>query len=682
VSTKDDRRLRVGVDIGGTFTDLVVFDEADGGVRMAKAFSTPGELTRGIGAVLDEAAPSLEPAVRFVHGTTAGINAIVERKGARVGLLTTRGFRDTLEIMRINREHHYDLQWSKPVPLVPRRLRFEVDERVDYRGRVIAPLDEASVVRAVEAMRAEDVEAVAICFLFSFMNPDHERRAAEIVRREWPEVPVSVSFEILPEIREYERTSTVVIDAYVKPLLTSYFAELRDMLGGRGMASAPAIMGSAGGIVPVEEAAATPVKTIQSGPAGGIIGAAYLGRKIGRDRLIAIDVGGTSFEVGLIDGGEPGWTTSGAVEWGIPFKVPLVDVKSIGAGGGSIARVDSGGLLQVGPESAGADPGPACYGRGGTLPTLTDAYVATGVIDPAYFLGGAIELDAERARDAIAEHVGEPLGMSVHEAAHGILTVNRASMVGAMEEVSTQRGYDPRDYGLIAYGGAGPLVAAELAREMGMDEVIVPPFPGAFCAFGMLRADMRFDYVASYLARLDEIEPALLDRMAGRLAGRAAAALERTNHEGQRILTRTADLRYVGQNYEVTVPVPDGTIDAAAVAEVVRRFNDEHRRRFGHRKLDEPIEFVSLRLTGVGITEKPPATVPDSGRAAVPKGSREIVTASGERVDVPVYERDGLPIGEKLTGPLIVEEPDSTIVAGPDDTLGADQWGNLRLAIA
>ena len=678
----DVKRIRIGVDIGGTFTDLVVLDGGTNEIRMEKSLSTPGDLTRGVFAAVDGALDSLEGVARFVHGTTAGTNAVVERKGGNVALLTTKGFRDTLEIMRINRERHYDLQWSKPEPLVQRHMRFEVSERIDYRGRVVAPLDEAELTGVVGRIRDSGAEAIALCFLFSFMNPSHERRARELISQMWPEVSVSVSSEILPEIREYERTSTVVIDAYVKPLLGSYFDDLGEGLAKRGLSSSPVIMGSGGGIVPIEEAARVPVKTLQSGPAGGVIGAAYLGREIGEPRLIAIDVGGTSFEVSVIDGGQPTWTTEGSIEWGIPFKIPLVDVKSIGAGGGSIARVDLGGLLQVGPESAGAEPGPACYGKGGELPTLTDAYLVVRAISPDYFLGGKMKLHPEPAWNAIEKHVAGPLGITVEEAANGMIRVARSSMLGAMEVVSTQRGYDPREYALVCYGGAGPLVAVDLARDLHMTKVIVPRFPGAFSAFGMLIADVRFDFVQSYYRRIAEVDLRSLAEVADSLENQAREALTGVSYEGSSLIQRSADLRYVGQNYEVNVPVPVGPIDEASVQFIVQSFNDEHRRRFGHRKLDEPVEFVTLRVTGVGVTNKPSLSVPPASSAmATPKSSRRLVLQDGEIQDVSVFERDELPIGWSSVGPLIIEEQDSTVLCAPGDEISVDDFGNLVIQL-
>jgi N-methylhydantoinase A len=533
----------------------------------------------------------------------------------------------------------------------------------------------------VEQLRDASVEAVAICFLFSFMNPAHEERARDLISEWWPALPVSVSSEILPEIREYERTSTVVIDAYIKPLLSSYFSDLEGRLLDQGLGGSLSIMASGGGVLPIIEAATIPAKTLQSGPAGGVIGAAFLGRETGHEQLVAIDVGGTSFEVSVIDRGQPNWTTEGSIGWGMPFKVPLIDVRSIGAGGGSIATVDAGGLLQVGPESAGAVPGPVCYGRGGELPTVTDGFVATGAIDPGYFLGGRIRLDADRARDAIEKHIASPMGLSVDEAALGIITVAQASMIGAMQVVSTQRGYDPRDYALISYGGAGALVAVELARELAMRRVIVPRFPGAFCAFGMLCADMRFDYVRSYLHHADDVDLGVLADIMDDLEVQAVAALDRVGYEGERLLQRTADLRYLGQNFEVNVPVPSGDLDASALADVVAAFNEEHHRRYGHRKLDEPVQFVSLRVTGIGITDKPRFMPFTPTGQAEPKGTRERLLMDGTRAAVPIYERDTLPPGWEGSGPSVIEAPDTTILCGPDDVVRIDDVGNVVVEV-
>ena len=675
--------LRIGVDIGGTFTDLVTFDSTTGGLSMSKSFTTPADRTDGVMEVLVGDGVALEEVAQFVHGTTTATNAVVERKGGRVGLISTAGFRDTLEIMRINRERHYDLQWASPVPLVPRRLRFEATERIDYRGRVVTPLDTEALAATVAEMRAAAVESIAVCFLFSFMNPVHERKARDVIGRVWPEIPVSISSEILPEIREYERSSTVVIDAYVKPVMGAYFENLERRLASEGMSCGVTVISSGGGIVPVSEAKATPVRTLQSGPAGGVIGAAHLGAQSGYPNLLAIDVGGTSFEVSLIEGGVPSRTTEGFIEWGIPFKIPLVDVKSIGAGGGSIARIDPGGLIQVGPDSAGSEPGPVCYRKGGTLPTLTDAYVTIGLIDPAYFLGGRVPLDAGAAQEAISSQIADPTGMTVTEAALGIVRVAEASMVGAMRIVSTQRGYDPRDYAMIAYGGAGPVSAVELARDLGLGTVVVPRFPGAFCAFGGLCADIRFDFVRSYLRRMEELDLATLTELSGELISEGEAAMERIGVSSAPIMQFTADIRYSGQNFEVNVSFPPGPVTEATIDRVVHNFHAEHLRLFGHHKEDEALEFVSLRLAVIAATEKPEFTPPRPEGSPEPKGRRTLFSSSGRVIEAPVFDRSALGVGWTLPGALIIEEPDSTVVVrGINDSTAIDDLGNIVVSVA
>ena len=670
--TEEYEALQVGIDIGGTFTDLAVFDESTMSVSIDKSPTTPHDFAEGLFKVVDDIGVRLSDVTRFVHGTTIGTNAVIERRGAKVGLITTRGFRDTLEIMRIHREYHYDLQWSKPRSLVPRRLRFEVSERIDYRGRVVTPLNEDDVRRTVEQMQDAGVEAVAICFLFSFMNPVHELQAERLVAEIWEGIPISVSSRILPEIREYERTSTVVVDAYLKPLMRDYLVRVEGELVERGLGVPVTIMSASGGVLPAPQAAAVPVKTVHSGPAGGVIGTAYLGSALGERQLLAIDAGGTSFEVSVINDGEPISTTEGEVDWGIPFKIPLIDVKSIGAGGGSIARVDLGGLMQVGPESAGAVPGPACYDQGGDLPTLTDAFVTTGAIDADYFLGGKIRLSKSAAARAITTHVAKPMSVSPAEAALGMITVAQASMAGAMREVSTQRGYDPRDYTLVAYGGAGPLMACGLARGLAISRVVIPPFPGNFCAFGALCADVRFDFVRSYLRKLDEIDVETFTKLNRELQTEANDSLDEVDLGSNRFLQRTADLRYVGQNYEVNIPIPGETFTAETIGQIVRTFNDEHRRMYGHRKTDEPIEFVSLRVAAFGVTHKP--QFPQSPHASKPnpKGKRLLTTSETAQVEVEFYERIDLPGGWSKRGPFIIEEPDSTVLIGSDDICSVD----------
>ncbi len=675
--------LRAGVDIGGTFTDLVAFDSTTGELSMSKSFTTPADRTDGVLEVLAGGGVALGDVSQFVHGTTTATNAVVERKGGRVGLISTAGFRDTLEIMRINRERHYDLQWASPVPLVPRRLRFEATERVDYRGRVVTPLDTEALAETVATMRADAVESIAVCFLFSFMNPVHERQARDVISRLWPDVPISISSEILPEIREYERSSTVVIDAYVKPVMGAYFENLDMRLASGGMECGVTVISSGGGIVPVAEAKATPVRTLQSGPAGGVIGAAHLGAQSGYRNLLAIDVGGTSFEVSLIEDGVPSRTTEGFIEWGIPFKIPLVDVKSIGAGGGSIARIDPGGLIQVGPDSAGSEPGPVCYRKGGTLPTLTDAYVTIGLIDPAYFLGGRVQLDADAAREAISDQIADRVGMAVTEAALGIVRVAEASMVGAMRIVSTQRGYDPRDYAMIVYGGAGPVSAVELARELGVGTVLVPRFPGAFCAFGGLCADIRFDFVRSYLRRMEELDLGTLTALSEELLVEGEAAMTRIGVTTVPMMQFTADVRYSGQNFEVNVPFPSGPVTEATITEVVDSFHAEHLRLFGHHKEDEALEFVSLRLAVISATEKPVFTPPRPQGSPEAKGRRSLFSTSGQIVEAPVFDRSALDVGWTHPGALIIEEPDSTVVVrGTNDSTAIDDLGNIVINVA
>ncbi len=675
---------RVGVDIGGTFTDMVVLDERTGELSIAKSPTTPRAPIEGVLNAIRKLEIDPREVAYFVHGTTAATNAVVQRRGAKVGLITTHGFRDTLEIMRCHREFHYDLQWVKPKPLVPRRLRVEVPERIDYKGRVIRPLDEGSARAAVRKLRAHGVEAVAVCFLFSFVNPAHERRMKEIIREEWPEVYVSTSSEILPEVREYERTSTVVIDAYVKPLINHYFNSLERGLDEMGFRSDLMIMTSGGGVVTSAAAKEMPVYTLSSGPAGGVIGSVYLGQAIKERNLISMDMGGTSFDVSLVDGGQPRHTTEGEIEWGVPFRVPLIDVRSIGAGGGSIAWIDQGGLLRVGPQSAGAEPGPVCYGRGGEEPTVTDAYVALGIIDPEYFLGGELKLDKAAAEEAIGRRVASSMRMKLQEAAQGILDIAQANMVGALHIVSIQQGYDPRDFTLLAYGGASPVSASALAKELGIKKVVVPVFPGAFSALGMLTADIRFDYVRSYLARFDEVDMAKIAAIYAEMERQGAEALRREGFKGKPALIRSADLRYVGQNFEVATPVPGGRpLKAGDLKTIIANFNREHERQYAHSKLDEPIEFVSLRLASLGATEKPRLKRMGGGDARrALKGRRPVyVKERGRFIGCPIYERTLLPAGVKLRGPAIVEEVDSTIFIGPRQVAEVDRFANVIINV-
>jgi N-methylhydantoinase A len=672
---------RAAVDIGGTFTDLVHLD-VDGQVGLGKASTTPGRFEDGVMSTLDEA--SLVDVEFLAHGTTVIINALTERKGAVTALITTRGFRDVLEIQKGNRPDLYNLLYTKPKPFVPRRLRLEVTERVSYKGEVLTPLDEDDVRRAVTEARRQGAEAIAICFLHSYANPAPERRAAEIVREEWPEASVTGSHELTNEWREFDRTSTAVLDAYVKPVAASYLAGLAGRLERAGVPpDARYAMQSNGGVSRFDVAAQTPINLVESGPVGGVIGAAAIGELIGERNLITLDIGGTTAKASLVERGSVRLTGDYHVERtptfaGYPIKVPVVDIVEIGAGGGSIAWIDPAGALKVGPQSAGADPGPASYGWGGTEPTLTDANVIAHRINPDYFLGGKIKLDVERARRAM-EPIAETLRVSVDEAALGVIRIANANMIHLLKLVSVRRGRDPREFAIVAFGGGGSMHATALARELHVPRVIVPPSPGHFSAWGMLASDLRHDLVQTRFARAADVGPeelvaiwhGLEERLLGTFAGEGLTADDVT-------FVRSADMRYAGQEHTVNVPIPDGEPGDELSAEIERRFHDLHEQLYTFR-LASPIEFVNFRLTGLGAVQKPELPrIPANGDAgAALKGSRDVDFDELGRQGSRIYERALLGAGAEFEGPAVIEEPAASTVVFPGQKLHVDEYGNL-----
>ncbi|HEY3108448.1 MAG TPA: hydantoinase/oxoprolinase family protein [Chloroflexota bacterium] len=683
-------RYRLGVDIGGTFTDATLLDEASGALRIAKVSTTPADPSSGfmeaVRRILGEAGVAPGQVGRVVHATTVATNAIIEGKVAATGFITTEGFRDLLEIQRQVRPSLYDLQFEKPRPLVPRDRCFGLPERLDARGAVLIPLDEAAAAAAADRLRAEGVEAVAICLLHAYANPAHERRVAEIVRARFPEASVSVSSEVAPEFREYTRASTTVVNAAIQPVVARYLASIEARLRAEGLDAELLVMQSNGGVFPFAGARERPVFMVESGPAAGVIAAAYLGGQIERPNVISFDMGGTTAKAGLVQGGAPRVTKEyelGATARaglgsgrgsGYPIRTPVIDLVEIGAGGGSIAWIDSGGALRVGPRSAGADPGPACYGRGGAEPTVTDANLLLGRLSADYFLGGELPLDVELARRAIEARCAARLGLGVVETAHAIVEIANAAMAGAIRLVSVQRGYDPREHVLVAFGGAGPAHACRLAAEVEVPTTVVPVSPGIFSALGLLVTDLKHEYAATTIASLDRLDAAEVERVFGGLEAEGRAALERDGVAAEAIaFERQADLRYVGQSYELTVPFGE---------EMLARFHGEHDRAYGYAAPSEPVELVNLRLTALGRIPKPALREVAAGGdpAAARKGGRAVYFAeAGGFVECPVYDRARLPAGAVLAGPAAVEELDSTTVVHPGYEARVDRYGNLLL---
>ncbi|MDA4113206.1 MAG: hydantoinase/oxoprolinase family protein [Thaumarchaeota archaeon] len=676
--------FRIGVDIGGTFTDVAVLDESSGNIAVAKVPTTPSDFVKGFLAGVRRASVPAEATSCIIHGTTVATNAVIQRSLPVTAFLATEGFQDMLEIMRGNRSMAglYDIRWKKPSPLIPRRLRFGINERVDCTGKVVKNLDMDQAREVIRELKSLGVQAVAICFLFSNVNPSHERAVAKLVSELLPEVVVSLSSEVDPEIREYERMSTTAIDAAVKPIVGDYVRRLETALSKEGFVSPLMIMKSSGGMLSSKLVLDIPIHTIESGPAGGVIGATNLAGAHGGN-LIIIDMGGTTFKVSLIEGGKPRLKNGGEIEWGIPYRIPMVDLSEIGTGGGSIAWIDRSGTLRVGPQSAGADPGPVCYGLGGTRPTFTDANLILGRLDPDSFLGGEMKLNKEIARKEIEKQIADPLGLDVVEAASGIIRIAESNMLGSMRISSVERGYDPRDFVTVAYGGAGPLVAANLARELGSPSAVIPPHPGIFSAIGMLYSDIRLDVSGTYMGPLKTIRMDSLSDAFDRLERQAASTLSRS-YDGKVVFSRTADIRYVGQNHEVTTPVPSGALTEESRATIVENFNKEHWRYYGHFKPNEPTEMQTLRVAAIGTTAMPRRKkIERSGdidRAF--KGRRAVFFEEANGfLATTVFERGKLGAGARIAGPAVIEEMDSTIIIHPKQAASVNAFGDVVIKV-
>jgi N-methylhydantoinase A len=675
---------RIAVDIGGTFTDLVSVDETTGALSLAKDSTTPADFARGVLSTLRRSNVDLSHVHHFVHGSTVIINALTERKGSPTALLTTRGFRDVLEIGRANRPDMYSYHYVKPRPFVPRRHRFEVDERVDYKGHVVRALDEDDVRGATRQCKHEGISSIAVCYLHSYVNPEHERRTEAIIKEEYPEAFVTLSHTMTREWREYERTSTAVLNAYVQPIASGYLNSLEGALVEKGLRIVKHAMQSNGGVTTFENAKRSPIQLVESGPVGGVIGATILGKAAGYLKIISLDVGGTTAKTSLVEGGEVKINTDYRIEAtpysaGYPIKIPVVDVVEIGAGGGSIAWIDRGGVLRVGPVSAGADPGPACYAKGGAEPTLTDANVLTGRINPEYFLGGEIKLDVEKARQAV-EGQARRLGMAVRETALGIIRIANSSMANALRMVSVRRGYDPRDFVMIAMGGAGGLHAAYLAAQLGIKKVLIPKAPAHFSAWGMLMTDLRHDYVTTRVLELSPPNLEELDSIFAQTEGEAFNQLSTEGVEAEGVkFSRFVDMRYEGQEHTVEVPVPPGRLRGEDLAVIKDRFDELHQLRYTFR-LQDRTEVVNTHLVALGVVRKPELKPQDSGvddlKAAI-KGTRDVDFDDFGVHTTVVYERDRLPPYTLTKGPAIVEEPASTTVVYPDHEFEIDRYGDL-----
>ena len=677
---------RLGVDVGGTFTDLVIHEVEDNRLEFAKTPSTPADQSEGvtIGALqlLDRLGVLPEAIAFFIHGTTVATNTLLERKGARTALIVTRGFRDVLQIGRQDRPDLYDWTIRRTEPIVPRRLRFEVAERVLHTGEVIEPVSNADLVEIIGRLREEQVEAVAVCLLHSYAHPAHERQVGQAIREALPDITLSVSSEVAPEFKEYERMSTAAINAFVAPVMERYLRNLQAGIEAQGIDSDLHIMQSSGGTMSADAAVQRPVHTILSGPAAGVIGSVGLAAQAGELNTISVDMGGTSFDISLCYQGEVRRTQDSEIER-LPIKVPMVDIHTLGAGGGSIAWIDPGGALRVGPQSAGADPGPACYGQGGAEPTVTDANLLLGRLSPDAFLGGRMELDDGLAREAIRERIAVPLGLSLEEAAEGIVRVVNAGMIKGIRVVSVAKGYDPREFTLVTFGGAGPLHAAELASELNIPKVLVPIAPGVTSALGLLMADLRHDLVRTVLLSSLESAPADLGEVYAELESEALAQMDRERVPRDEVsLVRTADVRYLGQGYELEVPVSGGEVTGSELSAVYGRFHDAHTRAYGFALQDSLLEIVNLRTTAIVTLPQPTLEraelAGETNPARALRESRDVVFDNNPR-STSVYDRSQLLAGDQIEGPAIIEQFDSTTVVWPRQSAKVDQYGNLFL---
>jgi N-methylhydantoinase A len=698
VDSEQARRFRFAFDIGGTFTDLVVSDGRGRRMAVGKCLTQPGEITRfvveALARLLEREQIPASAIQQVVAGaTTLVTNRIIERKGAHTGLITTHGFGDVLEIRREMRYDIYDLTATLAEPIVPRHLRREVQERLDSEGGVLVPLGEDGVAAAIKSLVADGVESLAVCFLHSYRNSMHERRVAEIAAEVAPQLMISLSSDILPEIREYERTTATVLNAYVRPFIGRYFEELQQAFRQIGIDAVLHVMQSNGGVISRDFAERFPLWMLESGPAAGALAAAYLGRLADAPNLLSFDMGGTTAKACLISNGQPHTTTEFETARvhrfkkgsGFPIKLPVIDLIEIGAGGGSIAYVDATGLLKVGPASAGAQPGPACYGLGGVEPTVTDADLVLGYLDPEYFLGGEMKLRVDLGREAIRTKIAQPLGMPITEAASGIYRIVSENMAAAAKVHAAEKGKDIRRYTLLAFGGAGPVHAREVARRTGIGRVMVPLKAGVLSAIGLLAAPVKVDSVRTHFGRLRSIEWKKVNNLYAEMQQSAVELLTQIGvPEKGIVLNRSVDMRYVGQGYEVTVPLPSGEFNGTSTARVTKAFHDVYAERFGHHLMDVPIESLSWRLEAVAPTAFRLPSIPVSAESAKtkPKGERQAFFPEAKKfMRVPVFEHASLPPGARMRGPLIIEQRESTTVVGPKDTVTVDTRGNVIISV-
>jgi N-methylhydantoinase A len=678
--------IRVGIDTGGTFTDLIGLDDSTNELVLGKTPSTPSEPVEAIINALNTSGVALKEIEFLILGTTVATNALLQRQGAEVLFVTTKGFEDVPYIQRMNRRYHYSLEWTKPRPLVKHRNCIAVRERVDHRGKVRVPLtgETLEMVAAAVAARLVGCDparvAVAVCLLFSYINPEHELRVGEFLHARFPTLPISLSHQVAPIWREYERGSTVIADAYVKPTFQAYLGSIRRRFEELGLVCPWAMMKSNGGNAVPQAAEAQPINLLLSGLSGGVIGGAYFGQRAGAHNLVTLDMGGTSCDVGIVRNGQIGYSTNFEIEWGLPVAVPVVDLTTIGAGGGSIAWIDKGGLLRVGPQSAGAEPGPACYGLGGREATVTDANLILGRLNPDYFLGGRLQLDRAAAERAVSA-AGQRLGLDALGAARAIVDVANENMVNAIRVLSIDRGLDPRDFALVAFGGAGPLHAAALAKTMHMRHVVIPLHPGLCSAFGALIADLQVNKVHSKHFRSDGVDAAAVHAHFSRLVEEAVAELRQEGFQGQPEISRSISMRYAGQNYEQDIEVEADVMTEGTLRGVFRAFERRHEQFYGYSLSGEVIELIRFNVTAVGRTPKPSLAPLDRHGRPVSEDSRSVFFVETGFVRTPIYRREALTAGGAIEGPAVVEEIDATLLVHPGQQLNVDDYGVITLVL-
>ena len=676
----------IGVDVGGTFTDFSVFDQETGELFNYKDSSTPADpskaIVKGVRDVLEIKKADPETVSYLAHGTTVGTNALIEKKGCRLGLITTKGFKDLMEIGTQRRPSLYNLQAQKPYPLVPSGLNCTVTERIRYDGSIETPLDEEETREVVRYLKAQGVAAIAVCTLFSFINPVHEERIEEIIHEEFPEAYVTISSKLAPEFREFSRMSTTVMNSYLGPVMEKYVNNFRDSIAKLGIQVEPYVTQSNGSIISIKETIDCPIKTALSGPSAGVIAAAYIGKQCEADKIITFDMGGTSADISLIENYTPQVSNERYVE-GYPARIPMINIITIGAGGGSIAKIDAGGMMKVGPESAGATPGPACYGRGGELPTVTDANIYLGKLNQQKILGGRMDIYLDKAETAIQTHLCAKTHLSMDEAANGIISVVNSNMMRAIRVVSVEKGYDVREFSLMAFGGAGPLHACEVSQELGIRSVLIPPSPGTLCSLGLLMADTKFDFCRTKIMNATAESIPEANEIFRQLVAEGDAMLTKEGiGQDNRAFTWALDMRYDRQNYEITIPLQDTILNEQTLQAAIEDFHVAHKRAYGYCNPDGKIKFVNFRVSAIGVIEKPQLKeypVDPNAKTPEPFAFRDVLfQGQTERIRTGIYHRNDFLPGTKLDGPAILEQMDTTIVIPPDWSIETDGFMNLR----